>query len=180
MNCTFKLKLASAASLTLQVRHSSSNTVADWSGAAGPSLKTTAGTGAGVSWTAWAGRSVPVWGPRLSEKANQKKTQFWDRTDWSVTPQITVMSEWRGETDHIRFISFYCRSAVRDSVRSSACLDNEIRTLTDWQLTGCLLIWRLQNWSTCDWLTLDVLSLNSSIIFQLHIYRFFMIFSDTM
>lgn len=49
MNCAFKLKLASAVSLTLQVRHSSSNTVADWSDAAGPSLKTTAGRGAGVS-----------------------------------------------------------------------------------------------------------------------------------
>lgn len=49
MNCTFKLKLASAASLTLQVQHSSSNTAADWSDAAGPSPKTTAGRGAGVS-----------------------------------------------------------------------------------------------------------------------------------
>lgn len=49
MNSTFKLKLASAVSLTLQVRHSSSNTVADWSNAAGPSLKTTAGRWAGVS-----------------------------------------------------------------------------------------------------------------------------------
>lgn len=49
MNCTFKLKLASAVSLTLQVRHSSSNTAADWSDAAGPSLETTAGRGAGAS-----------------------------------------------------------------------------------------------------------------------------------
>lgn len=49
MYTTFKLKLASAVSLTLQVRHSSSNTAADWSDVAGPSLKTTAGRGVGVS-----------------------------------------------------------------------------------------------------------------------------------
>lgn len=50
-SCTVhsNFKLASAVSLTLQVRHSSSNTVADWSGAAGPSLKKTADRGAGVS-----------------------------------------------------------------------------------------------------------------------------------
>ena len=69
-----QLKLASAASLTLQVRHSSSNTAADWSGAAGPSPETTAGTGGGASWTAWAGRSVPAWGPRLS--GNTKSTRW--------------------------------------------------------------------------------------------------------
>lgn len=49
VSSTFKLRLASAVSLTLQVRHSSSNTVADWSDAAGPSLTTTAGKGVGVS-----------------------------------------------------------------------------------------------------------------------------------
>lgn len=43
------LKLASAVSLTLQVRHSSSNTAADWSGAVGPSPGMTADRVAEVS-----------------------------------------------------------------------------------------------------------------------------------
>lgn len=49
MKRAFKVKLDSAGSLTLQGRHSNSNTVADWSDAADPSLTTTAGKGAGVS-----------------------------------------------------------------------------------------------------------------------------------
>lgn len=40
-------------------------------------------------------RAPPLW-------KKQNKTQFWDRDDWSVAPQITVVSERRGETDHIR------------------------------------------------------------------------------
>jgi len=49
MNCTDRLKQATAELLTLQVRHSSSNTAADLSDAAGPSLRMTAGREAGVS-----------------------------------------------------------------------------------------------------------------------------------
>lgn len=52
--------------LTLLARRSNSNTAADWSDAAGPSPKTTASTGGGVSWTAWAEQSVLVWELRLS------------------------------------------------------------------------------------------------------------------
>lgn len=66
-----------------------------------------------------------------------------------------------------QFVSFYCRSAVRDSVRGRGSLDNEIWTLSDWQLTGCFLISYLQNWSTCDWLTLNVLLSTSVQFFRL-------------
>ena len=74
-----------------------------------------------------------------------------------------------------QYLSFHCRSAVRDCVRSSGSLDNELWTLTDWQLTGCFLISYLQNWSTCDWLTLNVLLSTSGVVFQLHNYWFFII-----
>lgn len=45
--------------LTLRVQRNNSNTAADWSSAAGPSLKMTADRATSLSWSAWVVRSVP-------------------------------------------------------------------------------------------------------------------------
>lgn len=71
-----------------------------------------------------------------------------------------------------KFVSFYCRSAVKDSVRSSGSLDNEIRTLTDWQLTSVLSHLTSTELEHMWLIDFKCTSPNLKVIFQLHDYWF--------
>lgn len=96
---------------------------------------------------------------------------------WLVKSLSCQNSE--GDRSHLvgrkQFVSFYCRSSVKDSVRSSGSLDNEIWTLTDWQLTTALSHLTSTELEHMWLIDFKCTSLNFSVIFQLHNYWFFTI-----
>lgn len=81
------------------------------------------------------GEAPPFQGPASLENTILGKS--WAAGDPSNHCHVRAAAQTDGvRWGRERFISFYCRSAVRDSVWSRGSLDNEIWTLSDRQLTG--------------------------------------------